>query len=736
MGRIPGFRETIFPPQSLPFINLIATLGLIFFLFQVGLEVNVSVIKQDWNKSVMIALAGMALPFGLGAAVSVGLYKLQNDDTIPYGSFLLFLGVAMSITAFPVLARILAELKLLRTNVGSITMASGLINDCTAWVLLALVVALLNSQGGLEALYVFLTAVGFSLFVIFVVGPLYHRLCIKTNSFEEGPSPLLMTITLLIVLVCAFITDIIGIHAIFGGFLAGVIIPHENDLTIKITEKIEDMVNIIFLPLYFTLSGLKTQIGLLDSGIVWGYVILVILVACVGKIVGCSAMAKLCGMTTRESLTIGFLMNCKGLVELIVLNIGHDAGVLNDQVFVIMVVMALVTTFMTSPVVIVLYPEWYQRQRMEINGGSVNQVSHTEDGKGMSRYSQLDRYTIVTMINRIECIPSTITLLQLLKQGKDNKSIELFALRLFELTQRPSAVMKLKDFNETQRHDPILNVIRTFANLTGINNIHTHIDFCSIQDYIRTVSDYGFNNDADLILLPWISPHDMATDNPMPASIVAPHVSPTPSDSDASNAFYLNDLFAYQVFSICQSSVAVFIDRGFGDGQEGDMNSDRFIMVVYRGGKDDRAAVLFALRLQTYHDLNVVVIRQAETEGVSNLNYASRENIHDYIMGGIEEQNDLNNLFKTNKTTRVVCRHVNEINEATIIESFPHKPRKHDLIIIGRRCISETSMEEGSDGQGKAVGILGFNLLQNTKAGNTSMIIVQSGEKRSGAEYS
>ncbi|KAI7904118.1 Cation/H+ exchanger [Cokeromyces recurvatus] len=312
MGRIPGFQETIFPSESLPFINLIATLGLIFFLFQIGLEVDLAVIRRGFYKSLSVAIAGMVLPFGLGAAVSVGLYKLQNRPYVSFSSFLLFLGVTMSITAFPVLARILAELKLLRTNVGAITMASGLINDCTAWVLLALVVALMNSSGGIKALYVFLTAVGFTFFVLFIVRPLYRKLCHYTQSFEHGPSPLLMAATLIIVMISAFVTNILGIHAIFGGFLAGVIVPHENNLSIKITEKIEDIVNIIFLPLYFTLSGLKTQIGLLDSGAVWGYVILIIFLACFGKIIGCAVAAKVCGMTYRESFAVGFLMNCKG----------------------------------------------------------------------------------------------------------------------------------------------------------------------------------------------------------------------------------------------------------------------------------------------------------------------------------------------------------------------------------------------------------------------------------------
>lgn len=154
--------------------------------------------------------------------------------------------------AFPVLARILAELRLLKTSVGAITMSAGLLNDCTAWVLLALVVALLNASGGLTALWVFLCAIAFSLFLIFIVGPLYHRLCLHTGSYDNGPTPLVMTVTLLMVLISAFVTDIIGIHPIFGGFLAGVIIPHERGLAVKITEKIEDIINIVFLPLVST----------------------------------------------------------------------------------------------------------------------------------------------------------------------------------------------------------------------------------------------------------------------------------------------------------------------------------------------------------------------------------------------------------------------------------------------------------------------------------------------------
>ncbi|CEP09315.1 hypothetical protein [Parasitella parasitica] len=757
MGRIPEFMDTIFPSESLPFLNLIATLGLVFFLFQVGLEVDLQVIRKDWHKSMAIAVAGMALPFGLGAAVSVGLYKLQGDNSINFGSFLLFLGVAMSITAFPVLARILAELKLLRTKVGAITMASGLINDCTAWVLLALVVALLNSSGGIEALYVFLTAVGFTLFVIFIVGPLYRRLCLYTNSYENGPSPLLMTVTLMIVLLSAFVTDIIGVHAIFGGFIAGVIVPHEHDLSIKITEKIEDIVNILFLPLYFTLSGLKTQIGLLDTGTIWGYVILVIFLACFGKIVGCSAAAKLCGMTTRESVTVGFLMNCKGLVELIVLNIGHDSGVLNDQgnvnipakfgylalligcthlVFVIMVVMALVTTFMTTPVVIWLYPEWYQKQTSASAddvqmSGSDNRIDSEPDSldKCTIKLSTveamgLERFRLLTMLNRIESIPSIMALMKLLNSDKLATSVEVHTLRLLELTQRTSAVMKFKDLRETQRQDPVLNVLRTFANLIGIRSLQTHVDLCSTSDIIKTVSDHGSDIDADIILLPWINRHLINNENYASALL----------DSNYADLEFVNG-----AFSIRFCTVGLFIDRGFGQIQDGDLDATPQIIVAYReASTDDRAALLFALKLQACRKLDLLVLTHGLDEQIT---YATNESVGRYTN---DENAALNTLFDSSHLpSNISCQQVGSLSGTVFSKSLTRPLGKHDLVIAGRNFIPKdsvpsspmssfsspgtfTSADTAESRDYEAVlGKIGYGILKNgTK--NTSVLIIQA----------
>lgn len=221
--------------------------------------------------------------------------------------------------AFPVLCRILTELKLLGTPVGVIVLSAGVGNDVTGWILLALCVALVNAGSGITALWVFLTCVGYVLFLIYPVRLSFRWFLVRTGNLQNGPSQGVIALTLLMVLGSAWFTQVVGVHAIFGGFLIGLICPHDGGFAIKLTEKIEDLVTVLFLPLYFTLSGLSTNLGLLDSGITWAYVFGVLAVAFFGKIVGGTLAARGSKLLWRESLTIGVLMSCKGLVELIVL---------------------------------------------------------------------------------------------------------------------------------------------------------------------------------------------------------------------------------------------------------------------------------------------------------------------------------------------------------------------------------------------------------------------------------
>jgi Kef-type K+ transport system membrane component KefB len=247
-------------------------------------------------------------------------------------------GTALGITAFPVLCRILSELNLLSNSVGVTVLAAGVGNDVVGWILLALSVALVNNANGLTALYVLLVAAGWLLFLVFAVRPVFHWALRKTGSIQNGPTQGMIAVTLLLVLTSAWftsmlflqdvtisfhsnqnLTGIIGVHAIFGAFLVGLICPHDGGFAIKVTEKIEDLITVLFIPLYFAFSGLSTNLGLLNDGITWAYVIAIIVVAFSGKIIGGTVAAKLNGLVWRESFTIGVLMSCKGLVELIVL---------------------------------------------------------------------------------------------------------------------------------------------------------------------------------------------------------------------------------------------------------------------------------------------------------------------------------------------------------------------------------------------------------------------------------
>lgn len=320
--RIPGFREEIFPTESIVVLNNVANLGLLLFLFLIGLEVDLRMFRSNWRVAASVGAASMALPFALGYAIAAGLYEQFHDKSksnISFAVYGLFIGTALAITAFPVLCRILTELDMLSTPVGVTVLAAGVANDVVGWVLLALCVALVNNGSGIAALWVFLVAVAWTLFLIFAVRPAFHWLLRKKGAIQNGPSESMIVVTLLLVLISAWFTNIIGVHAIFGAFLVGLICPHEGGFSIKVTERMEDLISALFLPLYFALSGLNTNLGLLNDGLTWAYVFGVLACAFAGKIIGGTLAARAMNLVWRESFAIGCLMSCKGLVELIVL---------------------------------------------------------------------------------------------------------------------------------------------------------------------------------------------------------------------------------------------------------------------------------------------------------------------------------------------------------------------------------------------------------------------------------
>ncbi|KAA8518879.1 hypothetical protein F0562_016346 [Nyssa sinensis] len=352
----------IFPTWSTPILESVASIGLIFFLFLVGLELDLSSIRRSGRKAFAIAAAGISLPFICGIGVAFVLRKnIEGADKVGYAQYLVFMGVALSITAFPVLARILAELKLLTTRVGETAMAAAAFNDIAAWILLALAISLAgNGAGGphkspLISIWVLLSGVAFVAFMMVFIRPAMNWVARRCSPEHETVDELYICLTLAGVLVSGFMTDLIGIHAIFGAFAFGLTIPKGGEFSKRLIERIEDFVSGLLLPLYFASSGLKTNVAKIHGAEAWGLLVMVISTASAGKVLGTFIMAMLCMIPARESLTLGVLMNTKGLVELIVLNIGKEKKVLNDEAFAILVLMALFTTFITTPTVMAIY---------------------------------------------------------------------------------------------------------------------------------------------------------------------------------------------------------------------------------------------------------------------------------------------------------------------------------------------------------------------------------------------
>jgi Kef-type K+ transport system membrane component KefB len=333
----------VFPPSSIPSLLSLSQIGLILFMFLVGLEFAPELMRGKKHHVIVISHVSIIVPFLLGTALAVYLYPRVSDPGVTFRSFTLFLGTAMSITAFPVLARILTERNLTKTRMGNTVIACAAVDDVTAWCILAFVVVLARAgdptqlaiQLPIVALYV--------LGMIFVVRPLLRKLA-PAKITETSLAALL-----LLVLVSSWATELLGIHALFGAFLAGAIMPREAALNEALIPHIRGLTNVIFLPLFFAVTGLRTNVGLLRSPGLWLCCILVVAVAVAGKLGGATLSAAAVGIPWRDATAIGVLMNTRGLMEMVVLNIGRDIGVVSPSLFTMCIIMALVTTAMTTP---------------------------------------------------------------------------------------------------------------------------------------------------------------------------------------------------------------------------------------------------------------------------------------------------------------------------------------------------------------------------------------------------
>jgi Kef-type K+ transport system membrane component KefB len=336
----------ILPDTVAPVLGMIAQLGVILYMFLVGLELNAARLRRRAHAAVAISHASIVAPFLLGAGLSLLLFPALSRPGVPFTSFALFMGVAMAITAFPVLARILTDQRLATTELGVLALSCAAVDDVTAWCLLAFVVGVARAQVG-GAIIVAGLAIAYVAFVFLAVRPLAARL---VRRFEVGPRhPGLVAAMLVAVFLSALVTEAIGVHAVFGAFLLGAVIPQDSAVARAITEKLEAIVTILLLPAFFAYTGMRTEISLVSGAGPWLMCTLITLTATVGKVGGTWVAARLTGLDRHTATALGVLMNTRGLMELIVLSIGLDLGVISPTLFAMMVLMALATTLATAP---------------------------------------------------------------------------------------------------------------------------------------------------------------------------------------------------------------------------------------------------------------------------------------------------------------------------------------------------------------------------------------------------
>jgi Kef-type K+ transport system membrane component KefB/nucleotide-binding universal stress UspA family protein len=352
----PELSGLIFPPTAIPFLNVLSQIGLIFFMFLIGLELDPKYLRGNLNTAVLTSGVSILVPFSLAGVLSLVIYPIVSNASVSFTAFALFLGAAMSITAFPVLARIITENNLQNTRLGTLALTCAAVDDVTAWCLLALAIAVTKTNSMVAAV----PTIIYSLLYIggmLTVGRWLLKMLSTYYDRTGKLSQLMLAGIYMAVVLSALITEAIGIHLIFGAFLLGAAMPKNPGLVRQIAEKTEDFVLIFLLPVFFAYSGLKTQVGLLNSPELWLLCLAILGVAIVGKYVGTYYAARSCKIGKQEASALGWLMNTRGLTELIVLNIGLDLGVISPLLFTMLVVMALVTTFMTSPLLEWTYPK-------------------------------------------------------------------------------------------------------------------------------------------------------------------------------------------------------------------------------------------------------------------------------------------------------------------------------------------------------------------------------------------
>ncbi len=605
----PELSATLFPPETIPFLNVLSQIGLIFFMFLIGLELNPKYLSGNLEIAVLTSHVSILVPFSLGTLLAVLLYPLISNASVSFTAFALFLGAAMSITAFPVLARIITENNLQGTRLGTLALTCAAVDDVTAWCVLAVAIAVARTGSITSA---FPTIIESFLYIGVMVTLGRNFLSRLTNYYRRNKRLNQLTLALIYagVVASALITELIGIHLIFGAFLLGAIMPKNAGLVRELALKTEDFVLIFLLPVFFAYSGLRTQIGLLNSPELWLLCLLVLVVAIAGKYVGTYVAARVSGINNREASALGWLMNTRGLTELIVLNIGLELGVISPLLFTMLVIMALVTTFMTSPLL-----EWtYPKKLIKLN------VVETEPETDIDAEIADSPYRVLVPVANPDTQKGLVQLAVAIAVNYQQPAI-VNPLSLIELQEDYAYESTPVEANRLiqERYQLLDELIQRLEPPAARSYVHPIVRVSN--NVARETIQIAALEQADLVVVGWHRP-----------------------------AFSNNRLGGRvgQILTAATVDVAVFIDRG-----EERLES---LLVPYSGNIHDDLALILALRLLVNRDtchlqvLQVLSAHQVKDE----LSY-ELQTLMEQMPSSVSDRISINTIEATNPIQAVVA---------------------------------------------------------------------------------
>ncbi|XP_028759240.1 cation/H(+) antiporter 15-like [Neltuma alba] len=566
------FGKAIFPLSSVLIVETMANVGLTYLLFLVGLEMDISAIERTGKKALFIAISGMVLPFIVGACF---FFFHNHNPIMNHGTNILFLGVALSATAFPVLALILADFKLLNTDLGRLAQSTALINDVCAWILLVLAIALAGSNKASNpwaCLWVILSSMAYVVMCFYVVRPAMSWFLSGTldvESFTDSQICVIVTG----VMVSSFITDAMGTHAILGAYLYGLAIP-SGTIGVTIIEKLEDFVSGLLLPLYFAISGLKTNITAIHGITKWAGCLLVIPLACAGKVLGTVLVSLFFHIPARDGVILGLLMNTKGVIEITVLNIAKELKVMGDESFAMVVIATVVMTGLIAPFVTVTYKP--TRRFIPIKKRTILGLRHDAERKFM------------VCVHNPRNVPSMLNLLEASHPTKKSP-LSIHALHLVELTGRISAMLAVWATSESgHRHVGVSGTPESDHIVNSFENFEENIDNVSIN-YLTAASPYSTMH-QDICSL---------AEDKGACVILIPFHKQQAVDGEMEETNPALRMVNQKLLEHSPCSIGILVDRGFNSSSRLSSNhlacAFLHVAVLFFGGPHDREALAYAL---------------------------------------------------------------------------------------------------------------------------------------------